>query len=157
MANSDFRPAAGNFGEVYIAATATLSANPITASSTQDHYIPIPAAEVTAANQTEMLFYKGAALTFGGTASSTAGTVTAQMFKRSSGGTFTAISNTVTIPTGTGAGAILAFPILTTATDNARTLRPNAGDTLVCRIVASSTVSTQPTNVRCAAKLAVLR
>lgn len=157
MGMSHFNPAAGNFGEQYIAANATLSANPITASNTQDHYIPLPAAEVTAANQTEMLYYKGAALTFGGTASSTAGTVTAQMFKRASGGAFTAVSNTVTIPTGTGAGAILAFPLLTTATDNHRTFRPNAGDTLVCRIVASSTVATQPTNVRCAAKMAVLR
>lgn len=157
MATSDFRPAAGNFGEVYIASTITLPANPITASGTATHYLPVPAAEVTAANQTEMLYYKGGALTFGGTASSTAGTVTAQMFKRDSGGTFTAISNTVTIPSGTGAGAILAFPLLTTATDAHRTIRPNAGDTLVCRIVASSTVSTQPTNVLAAAKLAVLR
>lgn len=157
MANTDFRPAAGNFGETYISANAPLAANPITASSTQDHYIPLPAAEVTAANQTEMLFYKGGALTFGGTASSTAGTVTAQMFKRNSGGTFTAVSNTVTIPSGTGAGAILAFPILATATDNQRTFRPNAGDTLVCRIVASSTVATQPTSVHAAAKMAVLR
>lgn len=157
MANTDFRPAAGNFGEVYGFACAVLPANPFTASGTANHYIPVPAAEVSASNQTEMLYYKGAALTFGGTASSTAGTVTAQIMKRSSGGTFTAVSNTVTIPSGTGAGAILAFPLLATATDNERTLRPNAGDTLVCRIVASSTVTTQPTNVYVAAKLAVLR
>lgn len=157
MGVSHFNPAAGNFGEVYIAACANLAANPITASGTQNHYVPVPAAEVTASNQTEMLYYKGAAITFGGTASSTAGTVTAQIMKRDSGGSFTAISNTVTIPSGTGAGAILAFPLLATATDSQRTIRPNAGDTLVCRIVASSTVATQPTNVSVAAKLAVLR
>lgn len=157
MAITDFRPAAGNFGEQYIAACAPLAANPITASGTQNHFIPVPAADVTAANQTELLFYKDAAITFGGTASSTAGTVTAQMFKRNSAGTFTPISNTVTIPTGTGAGVILALPLLPTAREDERTLRPNAGDTLVCRIVATSTVTTQPTNVFVAAKLAVLR
>lgn len=157
MAATDFRPAAGNFGETYVLSSTTLPASPFTASNTATHYLPIPAAEVTAANQTEMLYYKGGALTFGGTASNTAGTVTAQVFKRDSGGNFTALSNTVTIPSGTGAGSILAFPVLTTATDNARTLRPNAGDTLTVRIVCSSTVSTQPTNVSAAVKLAVLR
>lgn len=157
MANTDFRPAAGNFGEVYICSTRALPTTVIGASATVRHFLPIPAAEITASNQTEMLYYKGGALVFGGTASSTAGTVTAKVVKRNSAGTITSLSSTVTIPSGTGTGAILAFPILTTVTDDQRTIRPNAGDTIAVEVTASSTVTTQPGDVQAAVKLAVLR
>lgn len=157
MANSHFRPVAGNYGEEYIALTRTLPTAVITASNTVRHYMPIVASDVTLANNTEMLYYKGGALVFGGTASSTAGTVTARVVKRNTGGTITPLSSNVTIASGTGAGTVLAFPILTTATDADKTVRPNAGDTLLVEVTASSTVTTQPGDVLAAVKCAVLR
>ncbi len=157
MAITDFRPVAGNFGEEYITSTRTLPATVLSASATIRHYMPLVAADVTLANNTEILYYKGGALVFGGTASSTAGTVTARVVKRNSGGTITALSSTVTIPSGTTVGAILAFPVLTTATASTKTIRPNAGDTIAIEFTCSSTVSTQPGDVQAAVKLCVLR
>jgi hypothetical protein len=158
MANTDYRPKAGDFGEQHIAVGRTLPTAVIVATDTVRHYLPIVASEIALASMTEMLYYKGGALVFGGTASSTAGTVTARIVKReASGPTFTPISATVTIPSGSTAGDVLAFPILNTATDNERTIRPNAGDSLVVEVTASSTVTTQPGDVQAAVKLAVLR
>lgn len=158
MANTHFNPKAGDFGEQHIAVSRTLPTAVIGASATVRHYLPIVASEISVANMTELLYYKGGALVFGGAASNTAGTVTARIVKReASGPTFTPISATVTIPSGTTAGAVLAFPVLATATDNQRTIRPNDGDALVVEITASSTVTTQPGDVQAAVKLAVLR
>lgn len=154
---TSFTPAAGNFGEEYITVSRTLPTAVISASATVRHMMPLVASEITTANQTELLYYKGGALTFGGTASSTAGTVTARIVKRNSAGTITPLSSTVTIPSGTTLGAVLAFPVLATATDDQRTIRPNAGDTVLVEVTASSTVSTQPGDVQAAVKLAVLR
>lgn len=159
MSVTHFVPAPGHYGETYLSACATLPTTVISAAGTARHYLPMPAAEVTLGNQKELLYYKGGALTFGGTASSTSGAVTARVVKRNSAGTITALSSTVTIPSGTGTGSILAFPILTTATDNDKTLRPNDGDTIAVEVTQAGggSVSTQPANVTAAVKLAVLR
>ncbi len=157
MADTGFNPKAGDFGEQHIALSRTLPTNVITASNTVRHFLPLTASELSMANMTDIYFYKGGALVFGGTASSTAGTVTARIVKRNAAGTIIPLSALRTIPTGTGTGTILSFPILNTATDQARTIRPNAGDTLAVEVTASSTVTTQPGDVQAAVKLAVLR
>jgi hypothetical protein len=157
MGITDFRPKAGDFGEQHIAVTRTLPTAVIGASATVRHYMPLPAAELSAEPFTDLYFYKGGALTFGGATSSTAGTVTARVVKRNAAGTFIPISSTRTIPTGTTAGTVFTFPRLTTATDDQRTVRPQAGDTLWIEVVASSTVTTPPGDTQAALKLAVLR
>ena len=157
MANSHFNPKAGDFGEQHIAVTRTLPTAVITASNTVRHYMPLPAAELSAEPFTDLYFYKGGALTFGGTTSSTAGTVTARVVKRNAAGTIIPLSATRTIPTGTALGTILSFPILSTATDQARTIRPSAGDTIAIEVTATAGVTTQPGDVQAAVKLAVLR
>jgi hypothetical protein len=157
MANSHFNPKAGDFGEQHIAVTRTLPTAVIGASATVRHYLPLPAAELSQEPFTDLYFYKGGALVFGGATSSTAGTVTARVVKRNAAGTIIPLSANRTIPSGTALGAILSFPILNTATDQQRTIRPSAGDTIAIEVTASSTVSTQPGDVQAAVKLAVLR
>lgn len=157
MGITDFRPKAGDFGEQHIALSRGLPTAWITASNTVRHILPITASDVDAANMTDMYYYKGGALTVGSGTSNTAGTVTARVVKRNAAGTFTNLSATRTIPTGTTAGAVFTFPILTTATDDQRTIRPQAGDTVWIEVVASSTVTTPPGDVQAAVKLAVLR
>lgn len=159
MANSDFRPAAGNFGETYVALSRTLIPAVITAAGTIRHFMPIVAAEVTQANQTELLFYKGGALVFGGAVSLFTLATTARVVKRSAGGVFTPMSGSVTIATGLATGSVLAFPLSGTITDDQRTVRPNAGDTVCIEITNAATgvVTTQPADVLACVKLAVLR
>lgn len=157
MGISDYRPKAGDFGEQHVVVSRTLPTAVATASDTVRHALPLVGSEIAVSNMTDMYFYKGGALVFGGADSVSAGTVTARIVKRNVAGTFTNLSNTVTIPSGTGAGDILTFPILNTARDNDRTIRPNAGDTLWVQVVASSTVGTQPGDVQAAVKLAVIR
>lgn len=157
MPNSHFNPKAGDFGEQHIAVSRTLPTAVIGASATVRHYMPITASELSLEPYTDLYFYKGGALVFGGAASNTAGTVTARVVKRNSANTITPLSATVTIPSGTTLGAVLTFPILTTATDDVKTLRPSAGDTLAIEVTASSTVTTQPGDVQAAIKLAVVR
>lgn len=159
MSLTHFVPAPGNYGETYIASCGNLPSTVISAGATVRHFLPIPASEITFSGRSEMLFYKGGALTFGGTASATTGAVTARVVKRNSAGTITPLSNTVTIPNGTGTGVILAFPVSTTASDRDKTILPNSGDTLAIEVTQAGggSVSTQPANVSAAVKLAVLR
>lgn len=159
MAMTAFSPAPGNFGEEYCYMTRTLPTAVITAANTVRHMMPIGAAEVTAANQTEMVYYKGGALVIGGTAPSFTQATTARVVKRSSGGTITPLSSTVTIANGQAQFSVLPFPLLATATDNDRTVRPHAGDTVLIEVTnaATGTVSTQPGDVQAALKFAVLR
>ncbi|MFO0240302.1 hypothetical protein [Gemmatimonas sp.] len=159
MAISHFVPAPGNYGENYIAVGRTLPATAITAAGTIRHFIGVPASPLTATGRSELLYFKGGALTFGGTASSTTGAVTARIVKRLSGGTIVPISGTVTIPTGTGTGVVLAVPLLAVASDNDLTLKPNAGEALAVEITQAGggTVATQPGDVQVAVKMAVLR
>jgi hypothetical protein len=157
MPNSHFNPKAGDFGEQHIAVSRTLPTAVITASNTVRHFMPITASELSLEPYTDLYFYKGGALVFGGTASSTAGTVTARVVKRNAAGTIIPLSSTRTIPTGTGTGVVLTFPILTTATDDIKTIRPSAGDSLAIEVTASAGVTTQPADVQAAIKLAVVR
>lgn len=157
MADSSFTPKPGDYGEQHIALSRTLPTAVIGASSTVRHFLPLTASEIDAQGFTDLYFYKGGALVFGGAASNTAGTVTARIVKRNAAGDFTPLSATRTIPSGTDAGDILSFPVLSSATDGARTIRPNAGDTLAVEVTASSTVTTQPGDVQAAVKLAVIR
>lgn len=158
MANTDFRPKAGDFGEQHIALSRVLPTAAFTAAGTVRHYLPVVASEVTATGMTEMLYYKGGAIVFGGTAPTVSVSVTGRIVKRATGGTITPLSSTATIATGQATGSVLNFPILTTATDNDRTVRPNAGDTLLVEFTqASGTVGVQPTEVHVAVKCAVLR
>ncbi len=95
---------------------------------------------------------------FGGTAPTISVSVTARIVKRNSVGTITPLTSNATIVTAQAIGSVIPFPILNTATDNDRTIRPNAGDTLLVEFIqASGTVSVQPTELHCAVKLAVLR
>lgn len=157
MPNSHFNPKAGDFGEQHVALSRTLPTAVIGASATVRHYMPLTASELSLEPYTDLYFYKGGALVFGGATSNTAGTVTARVIKRNSAGTIIPISATRTIPSGTALGAVLTFPILTTATDDIKTIRPSAGDTIAIEVTASSTVTTQPGDVQAAIKLAVVR
>lgn len=157
MPNSHFNPKAGDFGEQHIAVSRTLPTAVIGASSTVRHYMPLTASELSTEPHTDLYFYKGGALVFGGAASDTAGTVTARVIKRNTAGTIIPLSATRTIPSGTTLGAVLNFPILSTATDTIKTIRPSAGDTLAIEVTATSTVTTQPGDVQAALKLAVVR
>jgi hypothetical protein len=157
MRVSSFMPKPGDFGEQHVVVSRTLPTAVITATNTVRHIMPIVGSEIAVDRMHDLYFYKGGSLTVGGPASSTAGTVTARIVKRNSAGTFTNLSGTVTIPTGTGAGSVLVFPILATATGDQRTIRPNSGDTLWVEVVATAGVTTQPGDVQAAVKLAVLR
>lgn len=157
MTATHFNPKPGDFGEQHIALSRELPANPITASNTVRHYLPIVASEIALSSMSEMLYYKGGALVFGGTTPTLAGATTARMVKRLAAGTIVPLSATVTIASGQATGSVLAFPILNTATDNDRTIRPNSGDTLLVEITTAGAVSQQPTSVLASAKLAVLR
>ncbi len=158
MANTDFRAKAGDFGEQHIALSRVLPTAAFTAAGTVRHYLPIVASEVTSTGMTEMLYYKGGAIVFGGTAPTVSVSVTGRIVKRNSVGTITPISGNATVVTAQATGSVLHFPILTTATDDQRTVRPNAGDSLLVEFTqASGTVGVQPTDVHVAVKLAVLR
>jgi hypothetical protein len=159
MAVTGFNPAPGNYGEEYIALTRTLPTAVITAANTVRHMMPITAAPVALANQTEMLYYKGGALVIGGTAPSFTQTTTARVVKRSVGGTITPLSAPVTIASGQAQFSVLVFPLLPTATDTDLTIRPQAGDTVLIEVTngPSGTVTTQPGDVQAGLKFAVLR
>lgn len=158
MSNTDYRPKAGDFGEQHIAVSRIMPTTAFTAAGVLRHYLPMVASEITTSNMTEMLYYKGGALVFGGTAPTISVSVTARIVKRNSGGTITPISGNATIVTAQAIGSVLTFPILNTATDDQRTIRPNAGDTLLVEFTQSSgTVGVQPTELHVAVKLAVLR
>ena len=157
MPNSHFNPKAGDFGEQHIALSRTLPTAVITASGTVRHFMPITASELSLEPFTDLYFYKGGALVVGGATSSTAGTVTARVVKRNAAGTIIPMSATRTIPSGTAAGAVLTFPILATATDDIKTIRPSAGDSVAIEVTATAGVTTQPGDVQAAIKLAVGR
>lgn len=157
MSISFYSPKAGDFGEQHIAVSRTLPTAVIAASSTVRHFMPITASELSIEPHTDLYYYKGGALVFGGATSSTAGTVTARVVKRNAAGTIIPMSATRTIPSGTAAGAVLNFPILGTATDDIKTIRPSAGDTVAIEITATAGVTTQPGDVQAAVKLAVVR
>jgi len=159
MATSHFVPAPGNFGENYVLACRELPATVVTASTTNRFPVPIPASQVSSFK--ELLYYKGGRLEVMGVATpSFAGTTTARVVKRSSAGTITALSDSVTLVTGVSGVQFTKyiFPILTSATESALTISPNDGDSLCVEVTAGAgTVTTQPANVGAAIKLAVLR
>ena len=159
MATSHFVPAPGNFGENYVLACRELPATVVTASTTNTFPVPIPASQVSSFK--ELLYYKGGRLeVMGSQTPAFAGTTTARVVKRSSGGTITALSDSVTLTTGSGGGQFTKyiFPILTSATAANLTISPNDGDSLCVEVTAGAgTVTTQPLNVGAAIKLAVLR
>lgn len=159
MPNSHFVPAPGNYGEIYVLASRELPATVITASTTNTFPIPISASPVAAFKA--LLFYKGGRLeVMGAGTPSFAGTTTARVIKRSSAGTVTALSESVTLTTGAGGVQFTKyiFPILTTATDAALTISPNDGDSLCVEVTAGAgAVTTQPTSVGVGIRLAVLR
>lgn len=159
MAHTDFRPKPGDFGEQHVAISRTLPTAVVTAAGTVRHYLPIVASEIALSSMTELLYYKGGALVFGGATASITLATTARIVKRLTDATIIPISGPVTIPGAVAAGTVLAFPILNTATDNHRTIRPNDGDTLLVEITNAATgvVTTQPGDVQAAVKLAVLR
>jgi hypothetical protein len=121
MSNTDFRPKAGDFGEQHIALSRVMPTAAFTAANVLRHYLPMVASEITVSSMTEMLYYKGGALVFGGVAPVVSVSVTARIVKRNSGGTITPISGNATIVTAQAVGSVLTFPILATATDNERT------------------------------------
>lgn len=158
MAVTKFNPAPGNFGESYIALSRTLPTAVVTAANTVRHIMPMTAAEVNFANQTEMLYYKGGALVIGGAAASITGTTTARVVKRNAAGTITPLSGNATIAGNQAQFSVINFPILATATDADKTIRPNMGDNLLIEITnTAGAVTTQPGDVQAAVKVAVLR
>lgn len=155
MANSHFVPVPGSYGEEYLLASRTLPTAVITASATVRHYLPLSASVVS--SFPSLFYFKDAALTVGGSAvSNFAGAVTCRIVKRLAAGTIVPLTASTTITTGATLGQIVSFTVSTSITDADRTIRPNSGDMLGLEITASSTVTTQPTDVLAAVRLCVL-
>lgn len=157
MANSHNLPYPGDFGEEQFAVTRTLPATIITAEATVRHFLPIVANEVS--RHPAILYYKGGAWTQGSATSDFTGATTARIVKRSSAGTITPLSATVSLTDGETAGTVLVFPILSTATDIHKTIRPSSGDSLAIEVTNASggTVTTQPGDVQVGVLLAKVR
>ena len=61
MANTDFRPKAGDFGEQHIALSRLLPTTAFTAAGVLRHYLPVVASEVTATGAEEAADWAAAA------------------------------------------------------------------------------------------------